>query len=146
LWILPFASGLFVVRQRTDVFAINRPRQSVWSPVENIGVKLILRRIDSWCGAATVTTRNSLAEEIGLYNAFGCAEVVTRPFPVDLIEIIRHHNGTSDDSCTWSSLENDFDTPKENVEFGPDVGRIHALSEGEVCAIWCAISDSGSIG
>lgn len=56
-------------------------------------------------------------------------------YPVNLIEVVRLHDDTADDTGTRSSLHLNIDTAKEEVALGVNGGRITLLVDGKSSTI-----------
>jgi hypothetical protein len=94
-------------------------------------LRIVHSRIRSTVGIANDT----FAEVICLHLACRASEVVSRPFPIDLVKIVGHHNRSSNDTDTRSDLSNNVNAAKVYVEASPNVRCIVTLGEGEVGAI-----------
>lgn len=87
--------------ENTDSLAIDGPHNLFSGPVDRIGVEAVLVPSVVMKGAATVTAGVSLAEVVGLHLGI----IDSKPFPVDLVQVIGLQHGAADNSTSRGSLD-----------------------------------------
>jgi hypothetical protein len=135
LGVLVVASVLLVVFLGANDGTINRPGQLIRCPVQNISMELFGRVLDGRLCTSVVVASNAFAKHIRLNFACGTAEVASAPFPVNLVQAVRHQYSTSDDALAFGGFHRNFNFAEEEIEAGPDVRGIETLSKSEVGAI-----------
>lgn len=103
-----------------------------------------MRIVDINLRTSIVVASNALSEIVGLYLAFAFTEVIARPFPVELVLVVAHKHGSSDQTCTRSRSQFNIDTSKHKILVCPNVWRIIAFVECEHGTI-CRAEIDGSI-
>lgn len=109
-------------------------------------MKFILGRLHRWLRTSVVGTCLPFTKIVGLHSAVGSAKVVARPFPVNLIQIIRHHDSACDDTRARSRLDHHFDMTKKNVEARPNIRCIVSFGKSEIGTVRNSVRDCGSVG
>ena len=112
--VLAIDSQGFRVVDCAHQFVVNPPFQAVLVPVRGVVVEF---RVGVGHGMVPTTVtcgRVPLAKEVGLY----LTGVVSDPFPVDLIQVVRLENHTADDAGALGHLDMCFHDAEEDVEVG----------------------------
>jgi len=121
--------------------AIDNPLDARAGPVDGIGVESTLRVRYRMVDSTVIGCCVSLSEVVGLYSR----RVSTKPFPVDLIKIIRLHHKTADDTSTVGCLRYDLDITEEDVVIAGDRGGVGLGVDDEFGTV-VAVSYVSSIG
>lgn len=114
-----------------DGLAIDLPDNLLTSPVDGVGVEVIVVARVSVEGSTTKALGISLAKVVGL----DLRVVSAQPFPVDLVQVIGLEDGAADNAPSGSRLDLEVDASKHNVPIGLDQGRIALLGHGECGAV-----------
>jgi hypothetical protein len=109
-------------------------------------MELVLRVVDGRRGPSIVVSWLAFTKVVCLDLSRIRAEVIARPFPVDFIQVVRHHDRARYDTGTRRHLHDHLDLAEENVEPSPDVWSVVPLGEGEIRAVRGGVSDSGIVG
>ncbi len=131
--------------QGTNNLAVNCPTKACRTPVKRVGVELVDRVVHIRLCATIPIPSNALAEVVGLDLSSLVAEVVSRPFPINLILDIRHQDRTADHTYAGGCLHDYLDSAEQDVKAGPDVWCFKSLVEGEFSTVG-AILDRCVIG
>ena len=93
-----------------------------------------------------VVPSNSLAVVIGLDLSLraSIAKVVSREFPVNLVEVIGNQDGATNHASSRCSLHDYVHLSKQDVEVGPQLRGVVSFVEDKFCAM-TAIPDRGII-
>lgn len=142
LGVLIVASKLLVVVFLADLLSVDGPDETIWCPVENVGMELIAWVADSGLGASIVDAGDTFAKHVGLYFACCRSEVASTPLPVDLIQTVGHQYSTGDDTSAFRSFDNDLDSAEKEIETCPYVRSVKTFSECEICAIGSILDSS----
>lgn len=110
-----------------DGLAIDLPDNLLTSPVDGVGVEVIVVARVSVEGSTTKALGISLAKVVGL----DLRVVSAQPFPVDLVQIVRLQDGAADNARAGSGLDHVLDVSEHDVEVGGDQRRIALLGDGE---------------
>lgn len=114
-----------------DGLAIDLPDNLLTSPVDGVGVEVIVVARVSVEGSTTKALGISLAKVVGL----DLRVVSAQPFPVDLVQVIGLEDGAADNAPSGSRLDLEVDAPKHYVPVGLEQGRVALLGHGEGSAI-----------
>lgn len=125
------------VVESPDSLPINGPNDPILVPIDRVCVELSLRLPDVHRCASVIPSRNTFPEIVCLYLALrvGVSEVIAGPFPVNLVEIIRHEDCIADYSYAGRGLHDNIDLPEKYVRIRPDLYGIMALLECEFSAV-----------
>ena len=142
LGVLVVASKLLVVVFLSDLLSVDGPNETIWCPVENVGMELIAWVADSGLGASIVDAGDTFAKHVGLYFACCRCEVASTPLPVDLVQAVGHQYSTGDDTFAFRGFDNDLDSAEEKIETRPYVRSVKTFGECEICAIGPIVDSS----
>ena len=126
------------VLELTDNSTIDKPLQSLGSPVERVCVPGLLRGGDVVLDHAIVGSSVALAEEVGL----DLVVEATQELPVNLVENIALEDDGADNALARSGLHGDVDTAEEEVEVGLESRSLALLRDVELCAL-VVVGDGG---
>ena len=107
-------------------FSINGPDNRIRRPVNSIGMKSGLGRVNADVLRNTVI-QDAFAKVVGL----GLSSVGTSEFPIDLVQVIGEQDHAANYSFTWSNLGDVFDTTEEKEEIRIDGWSITLFSKVE---------------
>ena len=98
-------------RERSYDIPVDRPCKSGRGPVYSIGMKRHL-----WCEnvkelSTIIIACNTLAEVVVLSHTSGPLgpEIVATQFPIDLVKVVGHEDGTADDALSGGDLHDCLD-------------------------------------
>lgn len=121
--------------------AIDGPFDARAGPVDGVGVETTLGVGHRMVNSTVVSCCISLPKVVGLYSR----RVSTKPFPVDLIKIVRLHHETANDTSTVGCLRYNLDVTEEDVVVAGDRWGVGLGVDDELGTV-VAVSDVGSIG
>lgn len=137
------ALGLVVLDSANRV-AVNEPGDGFLGPVDSVGVEGLLGSVQVDPGLAIVGSGVALAEVVGFDSVREATNallftismhitlmVLMCAYPVNLVEVVRLHDDTADNTGTRSSLHLDLDATKEEVVLGVNGRRITLLIDGK---------------
>lgn len=87
--------------------------------------------------AAAVAAGVAFAEVVGLHQGI----IGSKPFPINLVQVVGLHHRTADNSCSCSSLDGELDSAEHDVPVGLDQRRVALLGDGERRAIGAVVGD-----
>lgn len=105
----------------TNSLSVDFPTKRCRTPIKRVGVKFRLGRVNSRLRATIVVSSNTFSKVVGLHLATGSSKIVSGPFPINFIQVIRHQDCTTDNTNAWCCLHNNFNTTKEEIEICPDI-------------------------
>lgn len=133
-----------------DGVAIDNPADGILGPVDSVGVDVFLRVVHVLPGLAIVSGSVTLSKVVGLNlvrvtaNSFLLFPLASNTmyafhclgtYPVNLIQVIRLHDYTTDDTSAWGRLHLNLHVTEHEVVLGLDGGRITLLGDGEGSAL-----------
>lgn len=129
------------VEQSADQIAINVPLDVVLSPVDGVGVEVVLGRADGVVGTTVVGGGVSLAEVVGL----DLGGVTTKPLPVNLVEVVGLQDEAGDNTLTSAGLQGNIDLAKEDPLVGLNRGGLGLLVDGEDGTLSVVVGEGGTV-
>jgi len=126
--VLAVDGHLIGVRHGANLNAIDPPLEIVLIPVGGIVVEFRVGILDGVEAATVEGGVVALTEEVTLH----LAGVVSDPFPIDLVQVVRLQHHTADDTCALGHLHPRLDHAEEDIEVGLEQGGLAFLREGKL--------------
>lgn len=118
-----------LIGQGADQVAVNPPLEFLFGPVGGVVVELGVCVLNLVLVAVFIVL-DTFAVEVGLHGV----HVVSDPFPIDLVQIVRLEDHTADDAPAMGYLEMSLDDAEEDVEVRLQGRRLQFLLDGELGA------------
>lgn len=92
---------------------IDLPCNLVGSPIDGVGMEVGLI-VGIWVKSSAIVSRGLTLSKVIALNLAG---VASKPFPIDLIKVVRLHYGAADNADAWRWLQGELDVTEHDVPF-----------------------------